>query len=291
MEPLPSSRPRRNIACEDRSEVALGERDVEVWVDACLTSTRARLVDQVCLTLTRRGCGRARSGGAQLMLLPGVVMLVPPGQLCIGGSSNAEGWESVSVLLQVDARTAPGARATDGAPLLTASGPLADALEDAARDLERGRRPRLSSRELGALLVDPYTAFSRPSRTSVEHVLARRTRELLRERPTDTLTLNAIAHAAGGNKWSLLRAFTRHMGVSPAHYQRLLRVALARNLLASGRSVADATYGGGFCDQSHLNRCFKSAFGVTPGRYAVAVTQALGTRLTPPRSLPSTRRS
>ena len=38
--------------------------------------------------------------------------------------------------------------------------------------------------------------------------------------------------------------------------------------IARGISLADAAYGAGFADQSHMTRHFKSRFGLTPGRYA-----------------------
>lgn len=41
----------------------------------------------------------------------------------------------------------------------------------------------------------------------------------------------------------------------------------ARELIARGASLADASAGAGFADQSHLTRQFKRAYGLTPNRW------------------------
>ncbi|MBO6581032.1 MAG: AraC family transcriptional regulator, partial [Thalassospira sp.] len=46
---------------------------------------------------------------------------------------------------------------------------------------------------------------------------------------------------------------------------------LIRTGIKSGDTLADIASAAGFADQSHLNRHFVRAFGLTPGRYARAV--------------------
>jgi len=57
------------------------------------------------------------------------------------------------------------------------------------------------------------------------------------------------------------------MGVPPYAYLVQLRVNRAQAMLCAGSSVSDVAYACGFCDQSHLNRMFKKAVGVPPGKY------------------------
>ena len=52
-----------------------------------------------------------------------------------------------------------------------------------------------------------------------------------------------------------------------------LRVEHAKSLLARGKSIADAAYGAGFSDQSHLTRHFRRRTGITPKQY-LAVSRA-----------------
>jgi AraC-like DNA-binding protein len=42
-------------------------------------------------------------------------------------------------------------------------------------------------------------------------------------------------------------------------------------MIAEGEPLAEIAAAAGFSDQSHFNRHFKKAFGLTPGRWAVLV--------------------
>jgi AraC-like DNA-binding protein len=49
------------------------------------------------------------------------------------------------------------------------------------------------------------------------------------------------------------------------------RLQRARTLIEAGEPLAEIAAATGFTDQSHLNRHFKKAFGLTPGRWATLV--------------------
>src|SRR5262249_13884045 len=68
------------------------------------------------------------------------------------------------------------------------------------------------------------------------------------------------------------RHFRRAFGISPDQYRIRRRLNLARSAIESGVSLAQAAADAGFADQSHLTRQFKQAYGLTPGRWASAVT-------------------
>jgi AraC-like DNA-binding protein len=42
-------------------------------------------------------------------------------------------------------------------------------------------------------------------------------------------------------------------------------------MIAAGEPLAEIAVGAGFSDQSHFNRHFKKAFGLTPGRWSALV--------------------
>jgi AraC-like DNA-binding protein len=65
----------------------------------------------------------------------------------------------------------------------------------------------------------------------------------------------------------LCRVFRKETGLSPHSYQTLVRVHLAKTLLAAGVAISQVAVDAGFYDQAHLTRYFKRIYGVTPGRY------------------------
>jgi transcriptional regulator GlxA family with amidase domain len=61
--------------------------------------------------------------------------------------------------------------------------------------------------------------------------------------------------------------------MSPAEYLRAVRVLRARQLLLDGAPIARVAAEGGFADQAHFTRCFRRAFGYTPGDVVRATHQ------------------
>ena len=56
-------------------------------------------------------------------------------------------------------------------------------------------------------------------------------------------------------------------GIAPHAYLVQLRLARARQLLASGQPPARVAMTLGFADQSHMGRWFRRAYGLTPAHY------------------------
>lgn len=99
---------------------------------------------------------------------------------------------------------------------------------------------------------------------------AARIRELLHARVFDNITLDDIAAEVGLTRTYVVQVFKRAFHVSPVDYLMRLRVAHARELIASGRRPTEVAPLCGFYDQSHLNRWFSRVVGCTPGDYASA---------------------
>jgi AraC-like DNA-binding protein len=103
-----------------------------------------------------------------------------------------------------------------------------------------------------------------PGRTPRAVALAR---DYLAENFAENLSLAELAALSGVDRFHLLRAFRRYLGLPPHLYQTQLRLRHARRLILSGEPLAQAAAAAGFADQSHLIRKFKAAYGVTPGQY------------------------
>jgi AraC-like DNA-binding protein len=95
-----------------------------------------------------------------------------------------------------------------------------------------------------------------------------RARARIDDDPSSSLTLTDLAADAGMSRFQLLRGFAHEMGLPPHAYRMQRRVALARRIIASGATLADAAAAAGFADQSHMTRAFVRLLGITPANYA-----------------------
>lgn len=83
----------------------------------------------------------------------------------------------------------------------------------------------------------------------------------------ENVTLERLARIAGGNKYTLLRAFVRREGITPYRYLTTLRVGRAKHLLESGVPPVECAFRTGFSDQSHFTTTFRQLIGLTPKQY------------------------
>jgi AraC-like DNA-binding protein len=88
--------------------------------------------------------------------------------------------------------------------------------------------------------------------------------------PAAPLTLAQLADEAGISRYQLIRGFVAGVGLTPHAYIVQQRILLARRLIRAGVGLAESAVTAGFCDQSHMTRCFTRQFGVSPRRYASA---------------------
>jgi AraC family transcriptional regulator len=124
----------------------------------------------------------------------------------------------------------------------------------------------------GALLdalAEPTAAPTRSTSRGAPSWLAQLER-LLASRFDETWSLPALAREVGVHPQHLNRAFRRHRGTSIGTHVRRLRGRYAAELLASDLPIAEVAATAGFCDQSHLNRAFRHAFGTTPSAWRQA---------------------
>lgn len=99
--------------------------------------------------------------------------------------------------------------------------------------------------------------------------LAARAVALARERLADpALTVHVLARELNYSPWWFTEVFKRHVGATPGHYLAKLRVARARDLLATTdlpiRAVARRC---GFRHATTLSAAFRRATGETPHRW------------------------
>ncbi|MBQ1541372.1 MAG: AraC family transcriptional regulator [Caulobacteraceae bacterium] len=94
-----------------------------------------------------------------------------------------------------------------------------------------------------------------------------RTKRFIDAHYAEEFGLADLTAVAGMSAFHLLRRFRGEVGLPPLAYRNQRRVAAARGLLLSGRSIAETALDVGFADQSHLTRHFQRVVGASPGRY------------------------
>lgn len=95
--------------------------------------------------------------------------------------------------------------------------------------------------------------------------------DLILNCPENDYSLTELAEMAGLSSWHLLRQFKKTFGLPPHAWLIQTRLIKAKKLMKNGESIASTALGLGFSDQSHFNRHFKKAMGLTPAQYISAL--------------------
>lgn len=134
------------------------------------------------------------------------------------------------------------------------------------------RSPDVSSpwtvEELLAAVLGAARELEPPLRRRATPGWLRRAREVLHDASPDGPGLAELADLVGVHRVHLARTFRRHYGTTVGEYARGLRLRRAERELAEGdRPLGEIALRAGFYDQSHFNRHFRRATGMTPGRF------------------------
>ncbi|KJY74718.1 AraC family transcriptional regulator [Vibrio nigripulchritudo] len=98
---------------------------------------------------------------------------------------------------------------------------------------------------------------------------ALKVREYLLDNWQLNVSLDELEDETQKSRFQLIRAFKASYGITPHQFLLLVKAHKAKQLLAQGNSCVETSLACGFYDQSHFNRNFKRAFGVTPKNYVI----------------------
>ena len=90
------------------------------------------------------------------------------------------------------------------------------------------------------------------------------------EKPENAYLIEEMARDSNISPYYLIRQFKKAFGLTPHQFQMQCKVRKAQKLLEE-KSVSEVTYDAGFCDQSHMDRCFHKVVGLTPKQYKKSV--------------------
>lgn len=92
-------------------------------------------------------------------------------------------------------------------------------------------------------------------------------KDLLASVPEKNYSLTELANSVGLSSWHFLRQFKKYVGLPPHSWLVQARLQKAKLMLKDESSISSVAFACGFSDQSHFNRHFKRAMGVTPAQY------------------------
>ena len=149
--------------------------------------------------------------------------------------------------------------------LIVALGDLDSPLEDLQTD------------QILISLAEALASYDRSVRkrpvTAVCKAAVNRARELLDVHWSEVVSSEMLEDATGLDRYTVARHFRSLCGTSPYRYLVSRRLGEARSMIANGEPLTETAVRCGFSDQSHMNRQFKSAFGVTPGKWRTLSNQ------------------
>nr|WP_239482236.1 AraC family transcriptional regulator [Pseudomonas insulae] len=202
----------------------------------------------------------------------GAITTYNPGAIQGGGARAGQPWRYVSLYLpapllaeSLGLAQLEFAQPLQHNPVLAAE--LAQAIELGLSD-DAHRRERGEEALIGLLGAVASGARARlPVAADCGQGPITRLQELLASHLAEPPSLDAMALSVGLSKFHLLRVFKRRTGLSPRQWAMQLRTCRAQGLLRQGQAAGAVAHALGFADQSHLNRHFRAAYGLTPGRY------------------------
>lgn len=143
---------------------------------------------------------------------------------------------------------------------------LANCVLALSHAIQNGKEEALCN-ELLLRLIDlvSNTETDAPRRTNSN--LVRKAKEMMSCNIEHVLKLDDLAAQFGLSKYRFIREFKTYTGISPYQYFLNCKVEHAKQSLERDKDIYTAVTECGFVDLTHLNRHFKSVFGVTAYEY------------------------
>ncbi|QCP54707.1 AraC family transcriptional regulator [Trinickia violacea] len=230
--------------------------------------------------LVTEGVQRQRFGGKTVLLGPGCVSLMPPGEIHDGTREGGGAFTLQTFRLSPDLLDNM-AEEIGGSPREPELAGIV--LEDPVLAGHLLRLHDAMRRNDGAITLDVQSQWLtlmeclfRQSRAVVRQDVKGALSPMQWQRVKDycfahlgeKITLDELASVCGLGRFHFLRQFKQTVGMTPHAWLVRLRLEQACALLArSAHTIAEVAQGVGFYDQSHFNRAFRQAFGVPPSNY------------------------
>jgi AraC-like DNA-binding protein len=230
--------------------------------------------DTYALGVTLQGVQTFHYRGEQRYSLPGNVIVLHPDEEHDGGAGTDAGLRYRMLYLEPSLLLAHLSRQHAALPFVADPVLLDDvlraALLEGLRSLDDGLDELLVDDLLGNIAQGLARHAGRPQKPvgKMAWRQAHLARDFLAAHASRPVLSSELEQVTGLDRYDLSRQFRALFATSPHRFQIMRRLQHARQLIATGAPLAEVAISVGFTDQSHLNRHFKKAFGLTPGRWA-----------------------
>lgn len=121
--------------------------------------------------------------------------------------------------------------------------------------------------ELLISLTDCLIQTDHSTESKKDNILIKKAKDMIHSNLTHVLKLEEICKELQISKFQFIRLFKANMGISPYQYFLNSKIEHARQLIEKKRDIYAAVTECGFVDLTHLNRHFKSVYGLTAYEY------------------------
>lgn len=232
--------------------------------------------------LVTQGVQRQCFRGQSILLGPGGIALMPPGEIHDGSGAGEHGAAYVLKTFRISAAlmrtciedvsaTAAQERflgtLVQDADLARRFMALHNVWMSGAADEPLARQAQALS-VMADLFVRTRTVKPQAVKGGLSAAHQRTVRDYCLAHLADKISLDDLARLCGLSRFQFLRRFTHSTGLTPHAWLVRLRLERACAALAGARlSVAEVAADVGFYDQSHFNRAFRAAYGAPPSAY------------------------
>ncbi|WP_241053298.1 AraC family transcriptional regulator [Achromobacter xylosoxidans] len=232
--------------------------------------------------LVTQGVQRQTVRGRSILLGPGALALMPPGEIHDGSGVDAHGHAYTLKTFRMAPDLMRGfiAEVSGAAPDEHFLGTLIEDAGLAARFMGlhaswmAGAAAGALAHEsaslalMAALFARTGTVAPQEVRGGLSMAHTRTVLDYCQAHLGDKIGLEDLARLCGLSRYQFLRRFALSVGLTPHAWLTRLRLERACATLARApASIAQVAAEVGFYDQSHFNRAFRSAYGVPPSAY------------------------
>ncbi|OHR65729.1 AraC family transcriptional regulator [Bacillus sp. HMSC76G11] len=121
--------------------------------------------------------------------------------------------------------------------------------------------------ELFLSLTDSLIQTNLSTDYKKDNTLIKKAKDMLHANLENVLKLDEICKELNLSKFQLIRLFKAHTGISPYQYFLNYKIERAKQLIEMNGDIYSAVAECGFFDLTHLNKHFKSVYGITAFEY------------------------